>query len=197
LKIKIAFLNQSQRELFSIIVFLIIAFIAAYVSFLKFQDNRKSIKIKENNQLILPANWSVTEQGGQDSLFKFGKETDEIVKPTIIFASSPYNQDTDFIKHIDVLIDQAKSATPSLKYTINNTLHQTENSSRYQLAGYYYESGTKINFDQEILLRQGHLYTITASYIYNQSNQEDVNQIILTIIENIDLLTSPELLLIY
>ena len=197
MKLKIAFLDRSKKEAFLVILLFLFTFIASYLTFLKFQANRKAIQIQQENKLILPTNWSVIDQNSHDSLFRFGKDTDEKIKPVIVFSSVPYNKDAGLAGYLDTLISDTISTFPSFQYTTDNTLHQKETSTRHQLSGHYYSSDAKISLDQEIIIRQDKLYIITASYVYSQLNQADTNQVILTIIENLDLLTSPDLLLVY
>ncbi|MFA6249955.1 MAG: hypothetical protein WC686_00435 [Candidatus Shapirobacteria bacterium] len=111
----------------------------------------------------LPPGWSMATPSAGNTL-KLVKETQDKVKPSIVLITSAYTSDLSESKYADTIIKGARSALPSLTFTIN----RSENVGSFyvrHLQGTYINARNQVRVKQRLYIQNKTVSTLTASYL--------------------------------
>jgi hypothetical protein len=126
----------------------------------------------------LPSGWQLVDTKIETQPVRAQKDTTDSFKPTVVMLKSSLPADSDPQSYITTLVKGAKSTIPSLKYAVN-TIAKDGQTSHFE--GTYLSSKTKIAIVQEIIIKDGTVYTLTASYLPKQEVKSDIDSIFVSI----------------
>jgi hypothetical protein len=112
--------------------------------------------------LKLPESWGIIDDANVN--LKFEKKVDTGLKPQIVFTKTESKEATTSpAKYVDRLVAGAKSTIPSFKI-VSDKRGSEENLYSALISGYYYNQKQKISILQRVYIKDGSVFTMTASY---------------------------------
>lgn len=113
-------------------------------------------------RLSLPTGWQLIEDKTPGVLAKLEKTSEEKIKPTMTVVSAVTGE-TDSKAYVDKLLKGARSAIPSLTL-ISDESKDKDGYYLRQWEGFYFSGSDRINLRQQVLVKDGHVYTLTVAF---------------------------------
>lgn len=133
--------------------------------------------------VVLPAGWEKVTKEGYENTYIKKQQNESDYTPTVAYDRNTVKE-TAADTYFSTMIAGAKSAIPSLTVTTNE-LSQYEGHQVMNLAGNYYQNGTRIQIRQRLFLKGTTLHTIAASYAEGQEiSEEEIDAVFDYIVHN-------------
>jgi len=148
-----------------------------------FATSRPKSTIPEapSSEISLPEGWSISSQDSPDFSLKLEKKAkDSLLRPTIVLIESEaeFENEQDYV---DSLIAGAKRTIPSLK--LNSEKKEANGFAAWNLSGFYYTGGDRIEIIQRLYLKDNKVYSLTASFLADDQIVDEINAIYQEIFE--------------
>lgn len=166
-----------------IICFLIGISFIAFTLFAKEERKNSSLEVVHTivpTPTLIPititsaSGWKQVVPPTKDVVLKLEKEASAGMKPTIVVITST-TAEKDIPTYVDSLIKGAQSAIPTLVFPIN-TSQEKDGFYIRTVSGYFMNGANKINNTQQIYVKEGTVYTVTASFD-NQITLQEVQKV--------------------